>query len=126
MAKILIVDDDDAPHQIAEDYLEDDYELEHARGAYAFDDARTLILQDEIYYNIIITDYHLGQAGTAFQLIQEIRDSEIEKIKSTPIIVWSADEGNKNTVESILGVKFLRKPPRIDELTNLISENIRE
>jgi len=126
MPRILIVDDDDAPHQIADDYLENDYELEHARGAYAFDDARALILEDKIDYNIIITDYHLGQAGTAFQLIQEIRDSDNEKIKSTPIIVWSADEGNKNTVESISDVRFVRKPPQEFELKNLISEIIRE
>lgn len=126
MARILIVDDADAPHEMADDYLEDKYELQHAQGKYAFDFARIFIFEDKIDYNIIITDYHLGQAGTAFELIQEIRDSDNEKIKSTPIIVWSADEGNRITFETIRDVKFLKKPFDKNDLTNLIIENIRE
>ncbi len=116
--RILVVDDDANPHDTAKKFLNPDYDTDHAEGAYAYDNALIKIFDESKKYNLIITDYHLGSAGDAFQLIQELRDGGIE----WPIIVWSADSSNETIMNAQDNVKFISKPPEKSTLLNLINK----
>jgi DNA-binding NtrC family response regulator len=120
MKSILLLDDDEGPLNALSEALEDEYNIFTAQTIKA---AQIIIEDKQNDIDLIITDYHLGKSGTAWDFINYIRTSEHLKIRNLYIIVASADVSQKWSVES-QNSTFILKPYKLSQIIEVIKSKI--
>lgn len=114
-ARVLIVDDDESIRTVLSDALIDDgYEVRVAASA-----AAALRSVDELLPDVIVLDMRMPDDGPLFKA------ELVRRSLHAPIVAMSASQGGQQWADSI-GVAFLAKPFRLDDVTAAVNAAVRD
>jgi response regulator RpfG family c-di-GMP phosphodiesterase len=122
MNTILLIDDDIGPLQYLVDIFEMHYNVVTADN---IDVAISKLTDEEIYIDLIVSDWHLGNDSTAQDIFKFLKESTNIRYRNIPVVVVSSDEDNKHWVER-QGAIFVLKPASPKMLLNVVAEKLTE
>ncbi len=120
MKTLLLIDDDIGPLQFLIDIFEMKYKIVTAESIKI---ALEKLSDPMLLFDLIISDWHLGDDSTAQEIFKALSDDKYKKYQEIPVIVVSSDEDNKRWIEKH-GESFMLKPAHPNELLKLVAEKL--